>query len=173
LIDEQSHGLANFIDNYRRISRIPQPVIIKFDAGEWTEQLRIVFGEKMKENSINCRIVKEPTVREITADKNLLNQVMINLMNNAMDAALEIENDRVIAVDISLFQQSRIRIRITNNGPVIPPEIQEKIFVPFFTTKANGSGIGLSICQEIVKLHHGSLGVISVPGGQTTFVIEL
>ena len=173
MIDEQSHGLASFIENYRKISRIPQPVIIKFDSGEWTEQLRIVFGEKMKEHKINCRIIKEPAVRGITADKNLLNQVMINLMNNAMDAVLEIENDRKITVDISAFQQNRIRIRITNNGPSIAAEIQEKIFVPFFTTKANGSGIGLSICQEIIKLHHGSLAVISIPGGLTSFVIEL
>ena len=173
LIDEQSQGLASFIENYRRISRIPQPVIRHFDASEWTEQLRIVYGEKMKEHRISFQITKESMAREIIADKNLLNQVMINLINNAMDAVLEIENDRKISVDISIFQQARIRIRISDNGTAIPPEIQEKIFVPFFTTKANGSGIGLSICQEIIKLHHGSLMVISIPGGMTSFVIEL
>ncbi len=66
----------------------------------------------------------------------------------------------------SVFQQNRVLIRISNNGPLIPPEIQNRIFVPFFTTKKHGSGIGLSICQEIMKLHKGSLAVIST---QTKF----
>jgi two-component system nitrogen regulation sensor histidine kinase NtrY len=75
--------------------------------------------------------------------------------------------------DISAIPQNRFRIKITNNGPLIPPDIQEKIFVPFFTTKKNGSGIGLSISQEIMKLHKGSLMLVSTGSGLTTFIMEV
>jgi len=76
-------------------------------------------------------------------------------------------------VEISGYRQNRVRISVSNNGPLIPAEVQEKIFVPFFTTKKEGSGIGLSISQEIMKLHKGSLVMVSGPGNLTTFIIEI
>ena len=69
--------------------------------------------------------------------------------------------------------QGKVIISVTNNGPVIPPDMIEKIFVPFFTTKPNGSGVGLSICQEIMKMHNGSIVAISSGDNHTSFVVEL
>jgi signal transduction histidine kinase len=172
LIEEQSRGLTTFVDNYRKISRIPQPVVQSIEIEEWLEQLRIVFSGRMTENQIKFDIASDSFVKQISADKNLMNQVMINLVNNAIDAVLELKENRVISLGISLFQQNRIHIKISNNGPVIPPEILDKIFVPFYTTKKNGSGVGLSICQEIMKLHRGSITVISNEG-LTSFIAEL
>jgi two-component system nitrogen regulation sensor histidine kinase NtrY len=172
LINDQSYGLTSFIENYRKISRLPQPVIQLFDVNEWLDQLRIVFADTMHRQDIRFRISGDK-IKSISADKNLLNQVMINLINNALDAVSDISGDREIRIELSCFEQSRVRIRVTNNGPLIPPEILDRIFVPFFTTKKNGSGIGLSICQEIIKLHQGSLTVVSSINGHTSFIIEI
>lgn len=173
VIDEQSNGLLNFMDNYRKISRIPQPDIKPFDVDDWIEQLTIVYSDKMREHSIAFTIDYNRILKTILADKKLLNQVIINLVNNAMDAVMEIEGERKISIEILTIHQNRVLIKVTNNGPLIPTELQEKIFVPFFTTKKNGSGIGLSICQEIMKLHKGSLTVVSATEGKTSFLMEI
>jgi two-component system, NtrC family, nitrogen regulation sensor histidine kinase NtrY len=173
VINEQSAGMMNFVNNYRKLSRIPRPEIMPFDIDEWIEQLRIVYSEKMEEIHINFKISADHGLKQITADKKLINQVVVNLMNNAMDAVKEREDERLIRLNIEITRQNRIRICISNNGPTIPPEVQDKIFVPFFTTKQEGSGIGLSICQEIMKLHGGSLMVVSGLDNFTSFIIEI
>jgi two-component system, NtrC family, nitrogen regulation sensor histidine kinase NtrY len=173
VIEEQGSGLLNFVDNYRKISKLPQPDIQAIELAEWMEQLRIVYAEKMKQHQISLEMMHDRNISRIWADKTLLNQVMINLLNNAMDAVIENEGDRKIVVEVFTMHAQRLRIKVSNNGPHIPPELQEKIFVPFFTTKQNGSGIGLSISQEIMKLHKGSLMVVSAQGGDTSFILEI
>jgi two-component system, NtrC family, nitrogen regulation sensor histidine kinase NtrY len=172
LIDEQSNGLLNFVNSYRKISKLPQPEFTTIYVSDWIEQLKIVFEGKMKESFVQFSINADKTLREIIADKKLLNQVIINLINNSYDAVMEIENDRKIGIQIMKTLYDRVLIKITNNGPLIPAQLQEKIFVPFFTTKKNGSGIGLSISQEIMKLHNGSLVVVSTEENKTSFIIE-
>jgi signal transduction histidine kinase len=97
---------------------------------------------------------------------------MINLINNSIDAVMENEQGRQILIYMMKNLQNNIIIRVINNGPLIPPELLEKIFVPFFTTKKNGSGIGLSISQEIMKLHNGSVIAVSSKESQTCFIVE-
>ncbi len=173
VFDEQTNAILNFVGNYRKIAKIPPPELKPFDTREWLEQLGIVYSVKMAEHGIKFEIRGEGSPKAILADKNLINQVLINLINNAIDAVAENEGSREIVLEVSASARNRITIALINNGPSIPPEIQEKIFVPFFTTKKSGSGIGLSICQEIMKLHRGSLTMISSPNSLTTFVIEL
>lgn len=172
VIDEQSRGILSFIGNYRKISRIPHPVVKQFDVGEWIDQIRIVYADKMKQNHIEFAIEYEKQMSSIMADKGLLNQVLINLVNNAMDAVLENSENRRIDIEVLTAPRNRTWIKVFNNGPIIPPELQEKIFVPFFTTKSNGSGIGLSISQEIMRLHRGSLMVTSSREAGTSFIME-
>jgi two-component system, NtrC family, nitrogen regulation sensor histidine kinase NtrY len=173
VINEQSNGMMNFVNNYRKLSRIPRPEIKPFETDEWMDQLRIVYSEKMLENHIDFKVNADHGIRQIIADKKLINQVVVNLMNNAIDAVKEKEDNRLIKLNIEITRQNRIWICISNNGPAIPPEVQDKIFVPFFTTKEEGSGIGLSICQEIMKLHSGSLMVVSGHDNLTSFIIEI
>jgi two-component system nitrogen regulation sensor histidine kinase NtrY len=172
LINEQSNGLISFMNNYRRISKIPPPEFASFSVGDWVEQLQIAFSGKMKENSIHFSIEAEKNIKEIIADKKLLNQVMVNLINNSVDAVMEHEGERKIEIHILKNHQNRILIKVVNNGPVIPQELLEKIFVPFFTTKKSGSGIGLSISQEIMKLHNGSVMAVSSEESHTCFIVE-
>ena len=126
----------------------------------------------MRENKVSFSIHTDKSPKQIVADKNLLNQVIINLINNSFDAVLETGLDRIIEINIMKTLHDRVLIKISNNGPVIPPQLQEKIFIPFFTTKKNGSGIGLSIAQEIMKLHNGSLVVVSTLEDKTSFILE-
>jgi len=172
MIDEQSNGLLKFVNNYRKISKLPKPEFTDFDPEEWTEQLNIVFAGKMKEEGISFSVICDKSLKHIVADKNLLNQVMINLINNSFDAVREIDEERKIEIRIGRSLLNKVMIKVINNGPKIPPGIQEKIFVPFFTTKINGSGIGLSICQEIMKMHNGSIVIVQAENDQTCFVIE-
>ncbi len=173
VINEQSNGLLNFVNNYRKLSRIPQPEIKPFETGDWIDQLRIVYSEKMQDNQIDFQISNDDGIKQIIADKKQINQVVVNLMNNAMDAVKERADGRLIKLNIESSRQNRVWICISNNGPAIPPDVQDKIFVPFFTTKNEGSGIGLSICQEIMKLHNGSLMVVSGMDNLTSFIIEI
>jgi signal transduction histidine kinase len=173
VFNEQTDAIHSFVDNYRKISKIPQPVFKPFDIADWVEQLHIVYTAKMSEQGILFKIHHDMGQKSLLADKNLINQVMFNLINNAIDAVMENEKDRRISIEISQSAPNRLQIVVFNNGPLIPPEIQEKIFIPFFTTKKHGSGIGLSICQEIMKLHRGSLTVISSQNSLTSFIIEL
>lgn len=173
VFDEQTNAILNFVGNYRKIAKIPPPELKPFDTQEWLEQLSIVYAGKMAEQGIRFEIRGEGRPKTILADKNLINQVLINLINNAIDAVAENEGMREIILEVSASARNRTTIALINNGPSIPPEIQEQIFVPFFTTKKSGSGIGLSICQEIMKLHKGSLTMISSPNSLTSFVIEL
>jgi len=172
LINDQSNGLLNFVNNYRKISKIPQPEFSSFNGEEWIEQLKIAFSGRMAENNIDYGVYAEKSARQIIADKKLLNQVMINLINNSFDAVMENENERKIGIVVTKNPQNRVLIKVTNNGPLIPSELLEKIFIPFFTTKKNGSGIGLSISQEIMKMHNGSLVAISSEENQTCFLVE-
>jgi two-component system, NtrC family, nitrogen regulation sensor histidine kinase NtrY len=173
VITEQSNGLLSFMDNYRKLSRIPQPEIRPFEVEEWVDQLRIVYSARMKENGIDFSVLADRAMKEIDADKKLINQVIVNLVNNAMDAVMENESGRMISMKIEKTRYNRTLISLSNNGPLIPPEVQDKIFVPFFTTKKEGSGIGLSITQEIVKLHKGSLMLVSGPEHLTSFILEI
>jgi signal transduction histidine kinase len=95
------------------------------------------------------------------------------LLNNATEAVSENSGEKKIHIGITTAPPHQVHIQVTNNGPSITPEVQEKMFVPFYTTKKNGSGIGLSICQEIIKLHKGSLSVASVKEGHTAFIVEV
>jgi two-component system nitrogen regulation sensor histidine kinase NtrY len=172
LINEQSDGLVSFMDNYRKISKIPKPEFEAFTVEEWSEQLRIAFLSRMRDQNIEFTISRDRSLREIIGDRKQLNQVMVNLINNAIDAVTENSGERSISVRMEKSQPGRNMIRVSNNGPYIPPELIEKIFVPFFTTKKNGSGIGLSICQEIMKMHKGSIVAISEEERETSFIVE-
>jgi signal transduction histidine kinase len=172
LINEQSDSLVNFMNNYRKISKLPQPEFSSFSVREWIEQLNIAYSGRMKESNIAFKISAEKSLNEIIADKKLLNQVMVNLINNSCDAVMDNERDRKIEIIILKNSMNRIIIKIINNGPVITGELLEKIFVPFFTTKKGGSGVGLSTSQEIMKMHNGSIVAISSAESLTCFILE-
>jgi two-component system nitrogen regulation sensor histidine kinase NtrY len=171
-IDEQAKGLVNFVNNYRKLTRLPDPVMDTIDVKEWLEKLRVLLSEQLDQAGIHLQVYIEPNIDTLNADRNLLSQVIINLVNNARDALLEIPSGRELRIGLFRYDTSNVYIKVSNNGPPISPENLEKIFIPFFTTKDNGSGIGLYISRQIIHLHNGLLSVSSRPG-ETVFGIEL
>jgi two-component system nitrogen regulation sensor histidine kinase NtrY len=172
-IEEQGDGLMHFVNSYRRLTKIPIPVLRIFSIEEWIEQLKILFTEKISINHILFEIEIQPHLHYITADKNLINQVIVNLVNNGIDALQQVETERKMKLTISQNKGNRVIIKVSNNGLLIPAELQEKIFIPFFTTKENGSGIGLSLSRQIMKQHKGSISVASNTADGTVFTLEL
>ena len=144
-IEERGNGLVNFVNSYRKLTRIPKPEFASFGLTDWLDQIRLLFQEKLEKQQINLEIKIDPKIKHLTGDKKLLTQVVINILNNAVEALEEIPENRKIKITVDLSRQNRTLIRIANNGPVIPGEVIEKIFIPFFTTKEQGSGIGLSL----------------------------
>jgi two-component system nitrogen regulation sensor histidine kinase NtrY len=171
-IDEQAKGLINFVDNYRRLTKLPDPVMETIDVREWLDRLKILLSEQLDQSGIHLQVIADPNIKSMVADRNLLSQVIMNLVNNACDALHEIPSDRELGIGIFRYEVSKVYIKVSNNGPAIPAENLEKIFIPFFTTKKSGSGIGLYISRQIIHLHNGLLSVSSRPG-QTVFGIEL
>jgi two-component system, NtrC family, nitrogen regulation sensor histidine kinase NtrY len=171
-IEERGNGLVNFVSSYRKLTRIPKPDFEIFQVSEWLEHIRLLLQEQMENRQIQLDLRIDNKVMNLSGDKKLLTQVIINILNNAMEALDEIPENRKIRVSVELTTQGRTLIRIANNGPRIPEETVDKIFIPFFTTKEEGSGIGLSLSRQILRLHRGYIYADSVEN-VTSFLITL
>lgn len=170
VIKDQGKGLLAFVESYRQLTRIPEPQKHSFLVSQLFERLGVLFNSMMKSDNISLEFSIADPCLEINADQNLISQVLINLLKNAFEANDGAVNGKII-ISASLNQDARPEICVTDNGPGIPPENIDKIFVPFFTTRENGSGIGLSVSRQIMRMHGGSLKVRSVPGKETTFCL--
>lgn len=172
IIRERGKGLMSFVDSYRKLTKIPEPDKKIFKISELLERLRVLYKSLDKSDDINLTIsLKEPD-HEIFADENLISQVLINLLRNAIEANYN-NPDGKIMIAVEQAADNRTEISVIDNGPGIPAENLDKIFVPFFTTREDGSGIGLSISKQIMRVHGGNLKVKSVPGRETIFSITI
>lgn len=153
-IHRRSKGLLGFVENYRRLTRIPAPVYADISVEELFSDLKKLFPDEF--------IRFRPTApgERLRADRTQLEQVMINLLKNAREACQR-KADRSVEVLFSRMPDSGCRLTVSDNGEGIVPEVMDKIFIPFFTTKPSGSGIGLSLCKQIMNLHGGTIAVDS------------
>ena len=165
-IHRRSKGLLEFVENYRKLTRITSPQLSSVPAKELLDDLQKLFAD------LPIEIHYEHSGCMLMIDRTQIEQVLINLIKNAKEAC-EDEPHPQISIhthydeDIEIFLLS-----VTDNGKGILPEVQDRIFVPFFTTKPSGSGIGLSICKQIMMLHGGTISVVSIPGKHTTFTLK-
>ncbi len=171
-IGERGNGLVNFVNSYRELTRIPKPEFETFRVREWLDHIGLLLHERMEMLQIKLEIKIDERVREVTGDKKLLTQVMINIVKNAMEALTDSPENRKIRITVDGSRQNHHKILISNNGPMIPAEAIDKVFIPFFTTKENGSGIGLSLSRQILRLHRGSIHAES-SAEATRFIITL
>jgi two-component system nitrogen regulation sensor histidine kinase NtrY len=169
-IQNRSQGLLNFVEVYRNLTRIPKPSFKYFKVAELFERSHQLLKPKIEQLGINYSGKIFPPDLMITADPDLIDQVMINLMLNAMDAVKEVDNPQ-ISVLATLNNNNRVVIDFKDNGVGIKPDIMDKIFMPFFTSKKYGSGVGLSLSRQIMHLHKGSVSVRSKPGEGTVFTL--
>ena len=171
VIENTGSGLMRFVEDYRKLTKVPSPVFKPINIDNWLNAIRLLMRNKLHEEKINLRIVKKGSRDELIGDEKLLNQVMINILNNAVDALKDTDHKK-IAISITENNLGRLKISISDNGKGIPPEELEKIFIPFYTTKEKGSGIGLSLSRKIMRLHRGSISVSSLPAEKTTFILN-
>ena len=169
-IQNRSQGLLNFVEIYRDLTRIPKPNFRYFRISELFERCSLLLKPKIEELGIECSSKVFPPDLMITADPDLIDQVVINLMLNAIDAVKEVENPR-INILATINGANRVIIDFQDNGTGIMPDIMDKIFMPFFTSKKYGNGIGLSLSRQIMHLHKGSILVRSKPEEGTVFTL--
>ena len=167
-IKERAEGLLQFVQTYRGLSKLSkyQPRVVV--VAELFEKVRLIFKAKSVAHEVDLSFRASPEDLKIEADPHLITQVLINLILNAYQALAESDHPR-IWIHAGVDAYDRAFIDVKDNGPGIPVELQERIFVPFFTTKTTGSGVGLSLSQQIMKLHGGRLIVKSKPDQETLF----
>ena len=169
LIDSRGKGLIHFVQNYRSITRLPKPEFQVVNVKELFQRVTQLFEMELEGTGIELKITSHPSLF-MNADGKLLEQVLINLVKNAAEAMDDVENP-VIELAANSAQDQMI-VKVTDNGKGIPAELIEDVFVPFFTTKQKGSGIGLSLSRQIIRLHGGSMTVQSTPGS-TVFTMKI
>ena len=166
-IHRRSKGLVDFVGNYQKLMRIPTPVMKSFQATEMINDI----NNLLQAEGIRFLYDIQPDEITLIADRTLLEQVLINLIKNAWDACSRNESPQI---NVQIFKNIYHNpvIVVSDNGCGILPDVQDKIFVPFFTTKSGGSGIGLSICRQIIVSHNGTINVESEPEKGTRVVLS-
>ncbi|MDO9510931.1 MAG: HAMP domain-containing sensor histidine kinase [Bacteroidales bacterium] len=170
IIGKRSQGLLNFVELYRNLTRIPKPVFQYFELSQAFENIQQLLSVQLKDNNIRFSVESTPSDLRLLADPDLLDQVLINLIMNAIDAC---KSSLSPHIHIKAFQirNNRCIIEVSDNGTGITEDIVDKIFIPFFTSKPQGSGIGLSLARQIMHLHRGKITAHSKPGKGTVFTL--
>ena len=170
-IQARSEGIMEFVDAYRRLTNIPHPEFDELSIKDLLSNVENLFKGELDQRSIAFTTWQQNEQLYISADKHLMEQVMINLISNSIYA---LENTENPSIDIkALVRKSQIIIEVKDNGKGIDPDKIDKVFIPFFSTRESGSGIGLSLSKQIIYLHHGRIKVKSTPGKGATFRIEI
>jgi two-component system, NtrC family, nitrogen regulation sensor histidine kinase NtrY len=169
-IEKRSRGLLHFVDAFRSLTLLPKPSPARFVLKDLLARVGRLMNAHLAEKNIAFSIQVEPEGLELDADPELIEQVLINLLLNARQA-VEGRPGAEIRVKGFLNERGRIIVQVIDNGPGIPPENIEKVFIPFYSTKTGGSGIGLSLSRQIMRLHKGTIHVHSEPGQQTVFTL--
>ena len=171
VIVRRSQGLVRFTEEYRRLTRLPRPRIREVRLRRLLDGVKQLLLARPEIGSLRVTIGVDPPELELMADGELVEQALLNIGLNAVQA-LQGQEDGTIELRAGLGEGGRIVIRVADNGPGISEAALGKVFVPFFSTKAEGSGIGLSLARRIVKMHGGDIRVDAAPGERTVFSLR-
>ena len=171
IIEERSNGLVKFIERYKKLTSLPPMNMERFPAGDLFAKMEQLFKEDLKEKGIRI-IWPSQCIAELEADRQMLEQVLINLVKNSVEA---LRNSEDPEIELSCYRDTdrHICLSVHDNGEGIPKDKLEQVFVPFFTTREEGSGIGLSLCKQIIRSHNGRTHIESAPGEGTRVIITL
>ena len=167
IIKKRSDGLLVFVNDYRTISNVPAPDRKMTNVKEFLGSIQVLMEGSVKNANVRLELMPIPSHAKVSMDTKLVEQVMINLINNSIHA-LANRPSPVIKLGCRVEPDKTV-ILVSDNGKGIEEEIMHQIFIPFYTTKKNGSGIGLSLSKDIMKKHDGNLLVSSQAGMNTTF----
>lgn len=172
VISTTGKSLIAFVESYRKFTHIPTPKPSLFYVLKFTERMVQLARHHNNFPNILITLDVKPDDLIVYADENMITQVVLNLLKNAMQAIGHEQPDGMIELKAYCNEEEAVIIEVSNNGPAIPQEEVEHIFVPFFTTKEGGSGIGLSISRQIMRLSGGSIALKSAPAAKrTTFIL--
>ena len=171
LIQERSISLVNFIKKYRDITRIEKLSLRKVIIREIFIKITEFFSKELSLKKITCRVSIVPNNLELLCDPDLIEQLLINLMINSIEA-LSKSPSPVIKLHAFHEENSNVVIQVWDNGRGIPEDKLNEIFTPFYSTKKDGTGIGLSFARQIILLHKGNISVKSIPGKETIFTLR-
>lgn len=169
-IQRRSEGLLKFAQTYRNLNKISRPNLRIIYVRDLFENLNQLMHPTLEQKGIELDIMLKDPELQLEVDSNLMEQVLINLLVNAMEAVKDRPEPR-ITLSGSIQAKNKTVLKISDNGTGIPEELLDKIFIPFFSTKKSGSGIGLSLCKQIMMLHKGNIQVHSVEGEGTAFML--
>ena len=169
-IESRSKGLIKFIDAYREYTSLPQPRMKTVRLQSLIEKVAQLMRIELKKTTIDFSYSCESEYLTIQADEEMIEQVLINLVKNAIESLSNVPDGRIELH--GKYSESVVLIDVVDNGPGIIREALDRIFVPFFTTKKTGSGIGLSLSRQIMQMHNGNLSVTSTPHVQTVFTLK-
>ena len=168
-IHRRSKGLLTFVENYRKLSRLSSPILAPVSVGDLLGDIKKLFSQ----SAVRYIYKVEDEARILMVDRSQIEQVLINLLKNAGEACAEQEHPEVVVETAYQPEKHIFQLSVKDNGCGILPEVLDKIFIPFFTTKPTGSGIGLSLCKQILALYGGSIRVSSEVGKGSCFVMKL
>ncbi len=170
-IKKRSEGLLKFAETYRNLNKITTLNLKKIYVRDLFENLSTLMEPTLDQKNIEMEIVLKDTDLLLEADTSLIEQVLINLVVNSIDAVKD-RNEAKIILSADLAANKKVLIKVTDNGLGMSEEVLDKIFIPFFSTKKSGSGIGLSLCKQIMMLHHGNIHAQSIEGKGTSFLLQ-
>ena len=169
-IKRRSEGLLKFAETYRNLNKITTLNLTRVYVRDLFENLFRLMQPSLQQKNIDIDVILKDPELMIEADVNLMEQVMINLLVNAMEAVKDQGQPHIVLSAYKTANQ-KVTIKISDNGSGIPADVLDKIFIPFFSTKKSGSGIGLSLCRQIMMLHKGNVQVQSTEGEGTAFLL--
>jgi two-component system, NtrC family, nitrogen regulation sensor histidine kinase NtrY len=168
-IKRRSEGLLKFTESYRSLNKITKLDLTKIPVRDLFENLNSLMTPTLEKKNIELDIILRDPMLTIDADINLIEQVLINLLVNAIEAVKDKEEPQItLSAEVT---GTKTQVKVSDNGSGMPPEILEKIFIPFFSTRKTGSGIGLSLCKQIMLLHKGNIQVQSSEGIGSAFIM--
>lgn len=170
-IKRRSEGLLKFAQTYRNLNMITEPNLQKFYVKDLFKTQHRLMQPTLQQKKIDLEIILKEADLQIEADINLIEQVLINLLLNAMEAVKEKPYPKII-LTATKADNGRVAVKVVDNGSGIEDEVLDKIFIPFFSTRKSGSGIGLSLCKQIMMLHKGNIHVQSVMNEGTAFILQ-
>ena len=170
-IKRRSEGLLKFAETYRNLNKITTLNLKKVYIWDLFESIHHLMQPTLEQKNIELEIIlKDPDIM-LEADTNLVEQVLINLVVNAIEAVKDKEDARIM-LSAYFSPNNKVIIKVSDNGIGMPADIMDKIFIPFFSTRKTGSGIGLSLCKQIMMLHKGNVHVSSAEGEGTSFFLH-
>jgi signal transduction histidine kinase len=169
----RADGVMHFVESYRQISRTPEVRRRTFDGPPWAREVEALFRASAAASGIDFTVKTVSDAFTIDADPDLMFQVIINLLKNAAEAAKGHAAEPFVCLSFSVTRAGRTQIEVSDNGPGVPEPLRQDVFLPFFTTKAKGTGVGLSLARQVVLAHRGSINLLESRSGGALFRIVI